>query len=132
MNEAIDTVREVARSLRAAGPKQALGRLIRSRQRMRPELEDYVERERLPLAYRELSAPQWNALLRHEPKACRAPIVVAHGKRRTLVARDPLAGFSKLSMTRARRWKLDASEQDTVASSAHEELVTLLESLTLD
>jgi len=128
----MDTVREVARAVRAGGPTQALGRLLLSRQRVRPELEDYVERERLPLAYRELSAPQWNALLRHEPKACRARIVVAHGKRRTLLARDPLAGFSKLSLTSARRLKLDASEQDTVASSAQDELVSLLESLTLD
>jgi amino acid adenylation domain-containing protein len=115
----VDTLREVVRS----GPTRALAKLLRAQ----PGLEDDVDPARLPLAYRELSAPQWNALLRHEPRPCRAPIVVVHGKRSALLARDPLDGFTKLSLTSARRMLLRASEQAAVETSAHDELVALLE-----
>ena len=127
-----ETLREVARSVRAAsidGPAQLLGRLLRSGPRALPELEDFVDRERLPSAYRELSGPQWNALLRHEPQPCRAPIVVVHGKRQALISRDPLDGFAPLSQSGARRLSLNASEQETVATSQHSALVSLLASL---
>jgi amino acid adenylation domain-containing protein len=82
-----------------------------------PALEDPVDQPALPAAYRMLSGPQWNALLRHTPRPCQAPIALVRGHRVGLKPLDEAQGFAGLSTSNVSIHVLDISAGDLVSGN---------------
>ncbi|MFT3927912.1 MAG: thioesterase domain-containing protein [Myxococcales bacterium] len=74
-----------------------------------PALEDPADLPAVPACYQSLSAPQWNALLRHRARPCGAPITLIRGHRSGLTPLDEAHGFGALSHSSVEARILDCS-----------------------
>jgi hypothetical protein len=85
-------VRQYARSIAGGASRFDRGKDGRS-----PALEDPVDLAAVPACYQSLSAPQYNALLRHCGRPCAAPITLIRAHRSGLTPLDEAHGFASLS-----------------------------------
>jgi hypothetical protein len=94
-----------------------------------PTLEAPVDLSALPVCYRSLSAPQWNALLRHEARPCAAAITLIRSHRSGLAPLDEAHGFGELSHLPIEARILDCSADSLLEHRVDPSLVLALREL---